>query len=129
MLAIATAFMRNVEFDYARMQAGAESGFLNAMAAATYLVREGVPFRLAHEYVGRAVQICLEKSCELQDLPLEELQAICPNFAEDLYNHLSLEAVLAGHDVPGGTAPARVAEALASARQRLEAEKGAYAHA
>jgi argininosuccinate lyase len=79
--------------------------------------------------VGRAVQLCIEKSCELQDLRLLELQAICPNFAEDVYHYLSLEAVLASHDVPGGTAPAQVAQALALARQRLEAEKGAYAHA
>ncbi|MGH9576574.1 MAG: argininosuccinate lyase, partial [Terriglobales bacterium] len=70
-----------------------------------------------------------EKSCELQDLPLMELQAICPHFADDVYRHLSLEAVLASHDVPGGTDPAQVAGALAQARQRLQAEKGAYAHA
>lgn len=129
LLSIATGFLRNAAFDHDRMRRAAASGHLNAMAAATYLVRQGVPFRLAHEYVGRAVQICLEKSCELQDLRLLELQAICPNFAEDVYHYLSLEAVLAGHDVAGGTAPARVAEALAGARQRLEKEKGVYAHA
>jgi len=129
LLSIATGFLRNVRFDHARMQVAAATGSLNAMAAATYLVRKDVPFRLAHEYVGRAVQLCIEKSCELQDLRLLELQAICPNFAEDVYHYLSLEAVLASHDVPGGTAPAQVAQALALARQRLEAEKGAYAHA
>ncbi len=129
MLVIATGFLRNVVFDHQRMQAAASSGHLNALAAATYLVRKGVPFRLAHEYVGAAVKLCLEKSCELEDLRLLELQAICPHFAEDVYHHLSLEAVLAGHDLPGGTAPAQVAEAGARARQRLEAERGAHAHA
>jgi argininosuccinate lyase len=129
MLAIATGFLRNLAFDHDRMQTAAARGHLNALAAATYLVRKGVPFRRAHEYVGSAVQLCLEKSCELQDLRLLELQAICPDFAEDVYHYLSLEAVLAAHDVPGGTAPAQVAEALARARQRLQAEKGAHAHA
>ncbi len=129
MLAIAAGFLRNLAFDHDRMQSAATGGHLNALAAATYLVRKGVPFRRAHEYVGSAVQLCLERSCELQDLRLLELQAICPHFAEDVYHYLSLEAVLAGHDVPGGTAPAQVAEALARARRRLEAEKGAHAHA
>ena len=49
---------------------------MNAMAAATYLVRRGVPFRRAHEHIGQAVQYCLEKGCELEDLSLERIAAL-----------------------------------------------------
>ena len=58
---------------------------MNAWAAATYLVKRGVPSRLAHERIGKAVQLCLERNCELHELPLEELQALSPAFGEDFY--------------------------------------------
>ena len=66
MLRVATGFMATVEFDYQRMQRAATRGFMNALAAAAHLVRQGVPFRRAHELVGKAVRLCLEKSCELE---------------------------------------------------------------
>ncbi len=119
LIPLVTGWMQAVEFDHDRMQAAAQSGFMNAWAAATYLVQRGVPFRLAHEQVGKAVQLALEKGGELQDLPLEELQKLNPAFDQDFYSCLTLEAVLAIHDVPGGTAPARVRQAIAEARQKI----------
>jgi argininosuccinate lyase len=116
---LATAWMKAVEFDHDRMQNAAQTGFMNAWAAATYLVQRGVAFRLAHEQVGKAVQLCLEKGCEFQDLPLEELKKLNPAFDQDFYSCLHLQAVLAIHDVPGGTAPARVRQALTDAKQRI----------
>jgi argininosuccinate lyase len=124
MLTMAAGLMRELVFDYDRMRSAAQSGFMNAMAAAHYLVSCGVPFRLAHEQIGRAVQACLAKNCELQDLPLQELRQINPKFAEDFYPCLALESVLALHDVPGGTAPARVQQGLAEAQSRLAALRG-----
>lgn len=124
---IATGFMKLVEFDHARMQAACESGFMNALAAATYLVHRGVPFRQAHEIVAGAVQKCVEKRCELQDLSLDELRAFSAAFGEDIYQHLRLDAVLACHDVPGGTAPRQVEQALRAARQQLSALQEAHA--
>ena len=103
---------------------------MNAWAAATYLVRRGVPFRLAHEIVGKAVQHCLELGCELADLPLEQLRELSPCFDQDFYSCLRLETVLGIHDVPGGTAPARVREALENAKREIAAKRGlAHAHA
>ena len=61
MVPLATGWMKAVEFDHERMQQAAQSGFMNAWAAATYLVQRGVPFRLAHEFVGKAVQLALDK--------------------------------------------------------------------
>jgi len=125
-----TGWLKAAEFNYELMQKAAQSGFMNAWAAATYLVQRRVPFRLAHEQIGRAVQMCLEKHCELQDLSLEELRTVNPKFDQDFYPCLKLESVLAIHDVPGGTAPARVRQAMADARHRLESiREGVHAHA
>jgi argininosuccinate lyase len=118
---IAYGFMRQVAFNYERMREACQTGFMNAMATATYLVGRGVPFRQAHEVVANAVQKCVEKRCELQDLPLEELQQFSPAFDKNVFEHLTLEAVLACHDVPGGTAPQRVQQALQEARKELAA--------
>jgi argininosuccinate lyase len=123
-LKIAAGFIAAVEFDTARMQAAAGKGFMNAMAAATYLVRRGVPFRRAHEQVGKAVQYCLEKGCELEALSLLELRKFSPDFADDVYAHLTPAAVLACHDVPGGTAPKRVQEAIAAMREKIGMPSG-----
>lgn len=118
-LEVATGFMRLVEFNRERMKAACQSGFMNAMTAATYLATRDVPFRQAHEVVAHAVQKCVEKGCELQDLSLAELQEFSPAFGPDIYEHLTLDAVVACHDVAGGTAPHRVADALLDARQKL----------
>jgi len=120
MLPLVTGWMKAVEFNHERMQQAAQSGFMNAWAAATYLVNRGVPSRLAHERVGKAVQMCIEKGCELQDLPLEELQSLNSDFGPDFHESLRLASVLAMHDVPGGTAPARVQQAVRAARQKVE---------
>ncbi len=129
-VSVAAGFMAAVEFDYDRMHAAASSGFMNAMAAAHYLVARGVPFRLAHEQIGRAVQWCLENHCELQDLSLDDLRRFAPEADQGFYSHLTLDAVLGCHDVEGGTAPARVRQALAEARERLTALRGElHAHA
>ncbi len=116
---LAVGWMKAAEFDYERMQQAAQSGFMNAWAAATYLVQRGVPSRQAHEQVGRIVQKCVESGCELQDLPLDVLRSINPLFDQDLYTSLTLESVLAIHDVPGGTAPARVRQAIAEAKHKI----------
>jgi argininosuccinate lyase len=130
LLPLIQGWMKAVEFNRQRMQAAAETGFMNAWAAATYLVRRGVPFRLAHEQVGKAVQLCLEKHCQLADLSIEELQNLSPALQEDFYACLTLPAVLAIHDVPGGTAPSRVRQAISDAKQKLESIRGGiHAHA
>ena len=130
LLPLVTGWMKVVEFNYEAMQQAAQSGFMNAWAAATYLVQRGVPFRLAHEQIGKAVQMCLEKHCELQDLSLEELHSVNLKFDHDFYACLKLESVLAIHDLPGGTAPARVRQAMADAQQRIESiREDVHAHA
>jgi argininosuccinate lyase len=118
-LPVATRFIAAVRFDTERMKNAAATGFLNATAAARYLVKKGVPFRMAHSAVGQAVRLALEKGCELEGLTLEELKQFRPEFDWDFFPSLQLESVLASHNVPGGTAPARVGEALLEARRRI----------
>ena len=130
LLPLVTGWMKEMTLEFERMENAAQTGFMNAWAAATYLTQRGIPSRLAHEKVGRAVQICVDKKCELQDLPLEELRAIEPAFAQDFYPCLKLESVLAIHDVPGGTAPNRVRQAMAAAKKKIEAlREEVHAHA
>jgi argininosuccinate lyase len=130
MLPLITGWMKAVEFDFNRMQQATQSGFMNAWAAATYLTKKGVPSRLAHEKIGKAVKLCLERNCELHELPLDTLRELSPAFSEDFYESLTLASVLAVHDVPGGTAPARVRQALAVARKKIEAvREEVHAHA
>jgi argininosuccinate lyase len=118
-LSVLPAFTASLKFRYDRMKTAAETGYLNAMAAATYLSSKGVPFRKAHEIVGNAVRLGLESGRELGALSLAELQQISPAFAEDFFAAITLEATLDCHDVIGGTARHRVAQALEEARQRL----------
>jgi argininosuccinate lyase len=125
---LVTGWVRAAQFDHERMQSAAGSGFMNAWAAASYLVRRGVPFRLAHEQIGKAVQHCIEEGCELRDLTLDQLGEFSDRFQDDFYDCLRLESVLGIHDVPGGTAPARVWQAVEASKMRLTAMRG-LAHA
>jgi argininosuccinate lyase len=130
MVPLATGWMQAMEFNYERMQEAAQSGFMNAWAAATYLVQKGIPSRLAHQQVGKAVQLCLERDCELEDLSLDELRTLNPAFDLDFQECLTLESVLSIHDVPGGTAPARVRQAIAVAKHKVDSlSEEIHAHA
>jgi argininosuccinate lyase len=132
LLPLVAAWMKAVEFDLGRMSEAAQSGFMNAWAAATYLVNRGVPSRLAHEQVGKAVKLCLEKNCELQDLTLDELHTLNPAFDESFRDCLKPASVLAIHDVVGGTAPARVRQGIVAEKKKIESlreEVNLHAHA
>lgn len=120
-LELLASFTQKLKFRLDRMEHAAQSGFLNAMTAATYLSQRGVPFRRAHHIVGQAVRLALDKGCELEGLVLDELRQLSPEFGEDFYAAISLAATVDCHDVIGGTARARVHEALASAKARLGA--------
>ncbi len=125
MVKIATGFMSAVTFNFDRMEAAATTGCMNAMAAAGHLVRTGIPFRRAHELIGNAVQLCMQTGCELEDLSAEQWKQCGIDFTPELRASLKLKSVLGCHDVEGGTAPARVRQALAFAQERLAAAKGA----
>jgi argininosuccinate lyase len=119
MLTLVARFTAALQFNRPRMSEAAQSGYLNAMAAATYLVHKGVPFRTAHEKIGQAVRYAMEKGVELGSLTLDELRAFGPEFDEDFFAAVTLEATLDCHDVIGGTARERVRQALTAASERI----------
>ena len=97
----------------------ARRGFATATDLADYLARRGVPFRDAHEVVGRAVRLGVETGRDLADMTLAELQRFSPLIEDDVFAVLSLEGSVASRDVLGGTAPNQVREAVAQARTWL----------
>jgi len=118
-LAISTTVIRNLRINEARAAASLHEGYLNATELADYLARKGMPFREAHEAVGRIVRRALERGCELDEMPLGELQSFAGLIAADVFPALSLQQTLASKSQTGGTSPTRVAEALAAARESL----------
>lgn len=106
-----------------RMREAAEDSALLATDLADHLVGKGVPFREAHAAVSALCDLASERGVPLTALPLEEMQALRPEFDADARG-LTAAASAAARDVPGGAAPVRVREALAAAKARLEAAGG-----
>ncbi len=99
-------------FDTERLESLAPQGFSLATDVAEWLVREGVPFRVAHEVAGACVRACERRGIELWDLTDDELAAVSPHLTPAVREVLSVEGSLASRSARGGTAPARVAEQL-----------------
>ncbi len=120
-LQVTPIILDGLTVDRDRLRAAAQGGHANATELADALVAKGIPFRDAHDLAGKAVRIALDRGCNLEDLPLADLQKIAPELDETIYDKLTLDALLAARDVPGGTAPDQVRAALAAARARLVA--------
>jgi len=117
---IAAGAVGATRINKARLSAAAEDPALLATQAAHYLVERGLPFRQAHEVVGRIVREGERTRESLKAMPLAKLKSFSPLFESDFERVLSVEAALASCNVPGGTAPERVREALAGCRARLD---------
>ncbi len=118
-LEIMQVMMSNLVFHRERLLEAARDGFATATDLAEYLVLQGVPFRDAHEAVGRAVHYALEHARDLSELSLEELRRFHPAVDEDVTDRLTAAGSVKLRSHPGGTAPSCVREAVASARERL----------
>ena len=118
-LEVTATVLANIRVNETRMRAAAAEGYLNATELADYLARKGMPFREAHETVGRIVMQAIARKVELNDLSLDDLKSFSPLIEQDVFQALSLEQTLATKSQAGGTAPERVAEEFISARTRL----------
>ena len=107
-----TGLVGTLEFDRARMAASAPEGFALATDIAEWLVRQGVPFRRAHEIAGACVKVAEERGLELWDLTDEDFAAIDTALGPQVREVLTVEGALASRDAFGGTAPVRVLEQL-----------------
>ena len=101
------------------MEKEAKKGFTNATDLADYLTKKNVPFRQAHEIVGRLVLECSKKGCALEDLTLEELKEVSDVFESDLYEAISLDICIKSRNIPGGPAPEAVNTAIHLSRDLL----------
>jgi argininosuccinate lyase len=102
------------------MRDATNKGFATATDLADYLVRAGTPFRDAHEVVGKAVALCVERNCDLAELSLEELQQFSTSISSDVFDYLTLEGSVAARNHVGGTAPEQVRKAIQIARNKIQ---------
>ena len=101
------------------MRRAAMKGYATATDLADYLVKKGIPFRDAHEIVGKAVASAIEQEKDLSELSLDELKGFYSGVGEEVFECLTLEGSLNARDHFGGTAPEQVLKAINTARDRL----------
>ncbi|HEV7699361.1 MAG TPA: argininosuccinate lyase [Pyrinomonadaceae bacterium] len=118
-LRAATIVLDNATLNEAKARDAATKGYLNATELADHLVKRGVPFRTAHETVGRAVLYAIDQGKELNELSMNELKEFWPDIDERVAEALSLDLTLNAKSATGGTSRDRVAEALASVHEYL----------
>jgi len=118
-LGVLPPLLVSLTFRTERMRAAASEHYATATDLADYLVRKGLPFRQAHEIVGKIVRLALERGVALEALPLDALRGFSPLIEADVLEALTVDASLRARAVTGGTAPAAVARALAEARALL----------
>ena len=112
-IALFTGMLSTMEFKKDNMNKSARNGFTNATDAADYLVNNGVPFRDAHGIVGQLVLFCIEKNIALDDMTLEEYQAISPVFKEDIYDAISMETCVKKRNTIGAPGQEAMKEVIA----------------
>ena len=111
--------IRTIRVRKDRMDRAVRSGFTNATDLADYLVRKGVPFREAHEIVGKAVLYAIEQEKDLEAISLDEYRGFSASIEADVYAAISIENSLTARRLYGGPAPEAVREAIARARHTL----------
>ena len=119
MIAVAAGALTSTKFNADRLRAAASNPALLATEAADYLVRKGIPFRQAHDMVGKVLREAEKQGVSFTALPLEKLKQISPAFDADFAKSLSIDAALAAKKAPGGTAPESVRAAIADLEARL----------
>jgi argininosuccinate lyase len=113
------AMFEQVRFNPDTMYRAAARGYSTATDLADYLVRKGIPFRDAHEIVGKVVGLAIEDQISLEQVPLSQLQKFCSSIDSDVYEVLSLEGSVDARNHVGGTAPEQVKIAAATAMRLL----------
>jgi argininosuccinate lyase len=119
MLAVATGALATTKFNAERLRAAACNPVLLATEAADYLVHKGMPFRQAHDIVGKVLREAEKQNVPWTSLPLETLKKIAPEFEADFAASVSLDAALVSKKVPGGTAPESVRAAISDLQDRI----------
>ena len=119
-LALFEGMVSTISFNKEIMAASAMNGFTNATDAADYLVLKGVPFRDAHGIIGRLVLYCIDKGCSIDELTLDELKDICPQFDEDIYEAISLKTCVEKRLTTGAPGHDAMTEEIKACREFLK---------
>ena len=122
-LPVFTKMIETMKVNKERMYKGAQGGFTNATDVADYLVKKGLPFREAHEVVGKMVLYCVNHQKSLDELTLEEYQSCSPIFEDDVYTAISLEQCVEDRNLPGGPAKKAVLDTIKKGKQYIETMK------
>lgn len=104
------------------MYKAAQGGFTNATDIADYLVKKGIPFRNAHEIIGKMVLYCIGNNKAIDELTMEEFKGFSDLIGEDVYKEISLETCVSGRNLPGGPAKERVLAAIQSGREFIKSQ-------
>jgi argininosuccinate lyase len=123
LLPAVTGMIMTSEFDVEKMARSAPEGFALATEIADWLVRQGLPFRNAHEIAGECVRICEAKKIELDELSDAELATIDPRLTPKVREVLSAKGAVESRKAFGGTAPVRVREQLADLGAAIERDR------
>jgi argininosuccinate lyase len=119
MIQVAAGALVGTAFHEDRLRAAASNPLLLATEAADYLVHKGVPFRQAHDLIGKVLREAERQGKVWTELPLEDLKKISPAFESDFSDGLNVSAALTAKKVPGGTAPEAVRKAITDLEERL----------
>ena len=119
-LALFTGMLSTITFHKEVMESSAKKGFTNATDAADYLVKHGAAFRDAHGIIGQMVLYCIEKDKAIEDLSMEEFQAISPVFDNDIYEAVSLKTCVEKRNTIGAPGPEAMKKVVELCRERLK---------
>ena len=118
-LPVFTKMLATMKINASVMYKAASKGFTNATDAADYLVKKGLPFREAHEIIGKMVAYCVNHSKGIDELTMEEFKSFSDKIDDDIYTAISLETCVNDRKVPGGPAREAVEAAIISAKEFL----------
>ncbi|MCK5130164.1 MAG: argininosuccinate lyase, partial [Clostridiales bacterium] len=112
-----TPMLSTATFNADKMAMSAKLGYTNATDAADYLVYKGLPFRAAHEVIGKLVALCIKKDITLDELPLAEYKALSEKFDSDIYKEIDVLTCVKKRKIRGGCAPETVKVHIEKAKE------------
>jgi len=119
-LPVFTKMLATMKIKKDSMYKAAQGGFTNATDVADYLVKKGIPFRSAHEIIGKMVLYCINHNKAIEELTIKELKAFSDRIDQDIYSEISLEKCISGRNLPGGPAVESVKASIESGRKFIK---------
>ena len=119
-LPVFTKMLATMKIKKDNMYKAAQGGFTNATDVADYLVKKGIPFRSAHEIIGKMVLYCINHNKAIEQLSMEEFKGFSVKIEQDVYTEISLEKCISGRSLPGGPAVESVNVSIENGRKFIK---------